>query len=217
MKIMKKQRGFALLEVLIAALIMTIGGIAYMRLQQTGLRYSYNNYVRTQGMVIAENFVDTLRNNIDYFEKASECKGKTDEVCGVMTVTHKPEEVIQSSVFDEKICANVIMKEVTSDGKEKESTRFQCNPELAFKLQNEFVGKQLQNSVSNSVICYRVRQDGLARITFMWKDNSEASRNIDVAKLMKKEIADNYCPKAFDDDKFDDSLKQNMVSIYAQL
>ncbi len=220
---MRKQKGFALLEVLIAALIMTVGGIAYMRLQQVGLKAGYNNYVRTQGIAIADNFVDTLRNNINYFETAGnsislQCQSSSTEICGVLTVSRKPGVFTPYIDFNaKKICKNVTVKTVASDGKETATTQFVCDPWLAFRFQRAFIDRQMQNSVSNSVMCYRIRQDGLARVTFIWRDNSKASKNIDIATMNNGEKSKGgYCPDNFNDE-VDDNLKQNMVSIYAQL
>ncbi len=209
MKIMKKQKGFALLEVLIAALIMTIGGIAYMRLQQVGLKYSYNNYARTQGIVMARNFADILRNNSDYFEK--------QPVNGVYVISVNKGAATPPSYLGKKACRKQIQISIASDGTQKTNSVFRCNTWEIFSDQLALLKNQLGNSISNSVMCYRVNKDGLARVTFIWRDNSEASKNIDIATMNKGEKSKGgYCPDNFDDE-IDDNLKQNMVSIYAQL
>ncbi len=192
MKTVKKQKGFALLEVLIAALIMTVGGIAYMRLQQMGLQYSHNNYARTQGIAVANNFVDTLRNNIDYFSS------------GVQPgyITAKP---VVGAGSDKISFANSCVASGSADGR-------LCEPEAVFNLQNSFIQQQLRTSSPNSVLCYQINNEGFVRVTYLWKDNGAESKDIALDKLNKGE----YCPQTFNG-AVDAKLKQNTVTIYAQL
>lgn len=68
MLIQKKQSGFALVEVMMAALVLTVGGVAFMKLQRIGLQNSTNDYARNQGTAIAGNFIEQLRGNVDYMD-----------------------------------------------------------------------------------------------------------------------------------------------------
>ncbi len=200
MNILTKQKGFALLEVLIAALIMTIGGVAYMRLQQMGLQSSYNNYARTQGVVIVAGFIDTLRNNTEYFQ--------TGDMEGYIISGRATSKKIGSIDFSKKICS--VSNSTNSAG--EVSKKISCNNETIFQLQNRFVQQQLQSSVPNSILCYRTNKEGFVRVTYLWKDNSAASKAVDLETLNRGD----YCPADFNM-VVNPALEQNMVSIYAQL
>ncbi len=165
--------------------ILTVGGVAYMRLQQMGLKSSYNNYARTQGIVIAQDFIDTLRNNVEHFQTAGDS--------GYIVSNHARSKDISSINLSKKICT----VSSSTDSNSNTSQSISCNTETIFDVQKAFVQQQLQSSVSNSVLCYRVKTDGFVRVTFLWKDNSAASRAINLNSLS--------------------NLKQNMVDIYAQL
>ncbi|PID66711.1 MAG: hypothetical protein CR975_01380 [Gammaproteobacteria bacterium] len=178
MKIIKKQVGFALLEVLVAALVLTVGGVAYMRLQQTGLQYSYNNYARTQGVAIIGDFIDTLRSNIDKISIAD----------------------IDGSIISGQVGTDAARTlDISKIGD-------------VFAFQQELVRQQLLTTVSNSVLCFRVRKDGLVRATYIWKDNSRAGKDVDLTTLS----SGGYCPANFSA-AIDAAIKQNTVTIYAQL
>ncbi len=60
----KKQIGFALIEVMIAALVMVVGSLGFLRLQQISLQSSFNNYARSEGTVLANGFMEQLRSNV---------------------------------------------------------------------------------------------------------------------------------------------------------
>ncbi len=100
MKIIKKQLGFALLEVLIAALIMIVGSVAFMRLQQMGLQYSYNNYARTEGLALAENFIEQLRGNVDIIR---DNKGLAGVISGAKGGTKETNLTKNVAVFRQQI------------------------------------------------------------------------------------------------------------------
>ncbi len=199
MKRLKKQTGLALLEVLVAALMMIVGSVAYMRLQQMGLKSSYNNYARTQGIVIAENFIDTLRNNIEYFQ-GSDINGHIKS----SSVATKGVNPIDLST---KPCVIT-----PSHSDHRTSSSISCDSEAIFNLQNGFIQQQLQSSVASSVLCYRVSKNGFVRVTYLWKDNSAAGKVISLDDLNKGD----YCPTDFNA-VIDSKLEQNMVSVYAQL
>ncbi len=200
MKKIRKQKGFAMLEVLVAALIMTIGGVAYMRLQQMGLQYGHNNYARTQGIVIAEDFVDTLRNNLEHFQHGV--------VGGHIISGNAGANGVNPIDLSQQPCT--VSTSTASNGDTSQS--ISCNTKTIFELQNRFVQQQLQASVSNSVLCYRVNRTGFVRVTYLWKDNSAASKDIDLTTLN----SGGYCPADFNT-AVDAKLEENMVTIYAQL
>lgn len=58
------QRGFTLIEVLIAALILSIGLLGLAGLQARGLQFNQSAYQRTQATILAYSMADRLRNNV---------------------------------------------------------------------------------------------------------------------------------------------------------
>lgn len=57
------QRGFSLMEVLIAMLVLAIGLLGLAALQTQGLRFSNDSYVRSQSTTLAYDIIDTIRVN----------------------------------------------------------------------------------------------------------------------------------------------------------
>lgn len=59
------QRGFSLIEVLVAMLILAIGLLGLAALQTQGVRFNHDAYVRTSATVLAYDIVDKMRLNRD--------------------------------------------------------------------------------------------------------------------------------------------------------
>ncbi len=59
------QRGFSLIEVLIALVILAVGVLGLAALQTTGLQYTHDSYIRSQATVIVYDLVERMRNNVD--------------------------------------------------------------------------------------------------------------------------------------------------------
>lgn len=57
------QRGFSLIEVLVAMLILAIGLLGLAALQTQGVRFNHDAYVRTNATVLAYDIVDKMRLN----------------------------------------------------------------------------------------------------------------------------------------------------------
>lgn len=57
------QRGFSLIEVLVAMLILAIGLLGLAALQTQGVRFNHDAYVRTHATVLAYDIVDKMRLN----------------------------------------------------------------------------------------------------------------------------------------------------------
>lgn len=154
----KKQRGFALIEVLLAALIMTVGGAAFMKLQRVGLQYNYNNYARTQGVVIAQGFVEQLRSNITYVKENLINDKITSKVSD-----YKPTTTINCSIAAD--CAENI-----------------------FKHQKYLISQQIAEVSPNSVLCYIENPDeteGHIRVTYLWQDNSKEGKTTKITTCPK--------------------------------
>ncbi len=59
----RRGRGFSLIEVLVALLVLAIGLLGLAALQAQGLRFNHDAYVRTQATHIAYDIVDRMRAN----------------------------------------------------------------------------------------------------------------------------------------------------------
>ncbi len=190
---MKKQRGFALIEVLLAALVMIVGGVAYMKLQQTGLRYSYNNYMRIQGETIARNFIEQLRGNVDITQNI--VVSGTSPAVFFGTLVGLP-----SNQYNASAPANV-----------------QGAYQSVFIKQLKDVRAQMKLASRLSVLCYRVNINGYVRVTYRWTDNEDKNKKAFINQL--RTASSSLCPRSFEAvmSNQDNSVISNMVDIYAQL
>lgn len=58
-------RGFTLVEVLVALVILAIGFLGLTALQARGLKFTHDAYIRSQATVLAYDIVERIRNNVD--------------------------------------------------------------------------------------------------------------------------------------------------------
>jgi type IV pilus assembly protein PilV len=58
-------QGVALLEILVAVLVLSLGLLGLAGLQVTGLRSNHNAYLRTQAALLAYDIADRMRSNVD--------------------------------------------------------------------------------------------------------------------------------------------------------
>ncbi|HLE93281.1 MAG TPA: type IV pilus modification protein PilV, partial [Sulfuricaulis sp.] len=58
-----QHRGFSLIEVLVALLVLSIGLLGLAALQTTSLQYNTGSYFRTQATFLAYDIIDRMRAN----------------------------------------------------------------------------------------------------------------------------------------------------------
>lgn len=68
-------RGFGLIEVLVAVLILSIGLLGLASLQTNGMRFNHTSYLRTQATVLTYDIVDAMRANRGAAGKAETALG----------------------------------------------------------------------------------------------------------------------------------------------
>lgn len=56
-------RGFTLIEILVALVVLSVGLLGLAGMQLTGLRYNYGAYTRTQATLMAYDIIDRMRAN----------------------------------------------------------------------------------------------------------------------------------------------------------
>ncbi|PID65061.1 MAG: hypothetical protein CR962_00260 [Gammaproteobacteria bacterium] len=153
----KKQRGFALLEVMVAALVLTIGGVAYMRLQQIGLQSGFNNAARTEGAALINAFTEQLRSNVTLIREG--------------TAADKTGSFLADDVT------------APTDTVDCDSSTLTC-AKIMFNLHRYLTSQQMSQITpkKNSRLCYieSGTDRGLMRLTFQWRDNSKAGQTINL-------------------------------------
>ena len=60
----RRQRGFSLIEVLIAILVLAIGLLGMANMQASGMRSTHGAYLRTQATFLAGDILDSMRANV---------------------------------------------------------------------------------------------------------------------------------------------------------
>ena len=59
-----REKGFSLIEVLVALLVLSIGLLGLAALQTTSLKYNTDSYTRTQATLLAYDIMDRMRSNL---------------------------------------------------------------------------------------------------------------------------------------------------------
>ncbi len=151
----KKQMGFALIEVMIAALVMVVGSVAFLRLQQTALQTTFNNYARSQGTVIVNAFAEQMRSNI-----------------GLLRVAQA-----SGNPLEGRIEAGAMEEATTAECSSEQSPEV-CSQNI-LALHSSILSQQMANVSGNSALCYleRAAGTGHVRVTYMWQDNSALGQN----------------------------------------
>lgn len=187
----KQEKGFALIEVMIAALVLTLGCLAFLKLQRTGMQYAFNDYARSQGVAITQGFAEKLRGNVRFLN------------------TSIDDGSISST--DTRLSSNLPQK----------STHCQPDPstiacaKAMFDYQRYLTAQQMKMLLKGqSLLCYEKEDDddkyGAVRLTFIWVDSSASE------KAKKEGLETSDCPDDFDDE-VDKDFRDNSVTIYVQL
>jgi len=61
----RRERGFTLVEVLVALIVLAIGLLGLAQLQARGLKFNQDAYTRSQGTTLAYEIIDRMRANRD--------------------------------------------------------------------------------------------------------------------------------------------------------
>ncbi|OOZ41369.1 type IV pilus modification protein PilV [Solemya pervernicosa gill symbiont] len=60
----RQQNGFAMMEVLVTVLVLSVGLLGIAAMQTTGLKYNHSAYLRTQATLLAYDISDRMRSNM---------------------------------------------------------------------------------------------------------------------------------------------------------
>ncbi|MGY0398996.1 MAG: type IV pilus modification protein PilV [Ostreibacterium sp.] len=149
-----KQSGFALIEVMLAALVLTVGSVAFMTLQRIGLQHSFNDYARTQGIALSRDFVELLRSNNSF--------------------VRLPANLTSGSIVGGRIASNAPVCVASGNT---------CT-ESMLNYQRYLISRQMESTMvaGQSLLCYRNNGSGYMRITYLWVDNTSGNRNITLSQ-----------------------------------
>ncbi len=184
-----RHSGFALIEVLLASLVLTVGVLAFMKLQNISLQTGFNSYARTQGLTVIQSFIANLRANTGFADLPNT---QTDNFIlgGTITATNTPQ---------------------THPACQSNTTAKQCADAL-LNYQRYLISQQMQTALptKNSLLCYQ--QDnkikGFIRVDFFWLDDS--------TKIKMATLSASDCPSSFHAGS-EDEHKNHQITIYAQL
>lgn len=184
-----RHSGFALIEVLLAGLVLTIGALAFLKLQTLSLHTSFNDYAKVHGSTFIHNFVEQLRTNRHFIN---------------LNLSEKNHYIIGGSVA-------VVAPPQQQSSCQSESKIDVCASKL-LDYQRYLTSQQMQSALpaKNSLLCYREDNNraGFMRLDFIWLDNSETDKTAT--------LSSSDCPKAFDT-SIKESQRNHQVTIYAQL
>jgi type IV pilus assembly protein PilV len=98
----RKQRGFNMIEVLVAVVVLAIGLISVAALQVQGVRFNYGSYIRSQAVLIAEDYTERMYTNrrgaindglyAPFDSDTIDCSSPPAEICAAQPDTATPTE-----------------------------------------------------------------------------------------------------------------------------
>lgn len=117
----KPQRGFTLLEVMVALVIFSIGLLGLAGLQSQSLRYNHSAYLKTQASYLAYDILDRMRANrqaaLDGGYNAEDTTEGTDKDCDTKTVTCSTNDMALHDIYEWKqLLANTLPQGTGSVG-----------------------------------------------------------------------------------------------------
>ncbi len=78
---LRPERGFTLIEILVAVLVLSFGLLGLAMLQATGLRFNTDSYLRSQATILAYDLIDRMRANKAGADAGNYCLTSTTPVC----------------------------------------------------------------------------------------------------------------------------------------
>lgn len=163
----RQQAGFALVEVLLAALVLAVGSAAFLKLQTLTLKHSHNNYARTQATTIAISFVEQLRSNRGFMDLPA--ANRTDSIIG----------------------GAVALVAAPQNSSDCQSSNPSSDCALAtLNYQRYLISEKMRYAFrpNMSLLCYRENAGGYLRLTYLWRDSLSADKTVLTAA---------NCPTAF--------------------
>ena len=78
---LRPERGFTLIEILVAVLVLSFGLLGLAMLQSTGLRFNTDSYLRSQATILAYDLIDRMRANKAGADAGNYCLTGATPVC----------------------------------------------------------------------------------------------------------------------------------------
>lgn len=103
---MKKERGFTLIEVLIALLVLAVGLLGMASLMMTSLQSSQSAYLHSQASLLAQDLVERMRANRDHavkndsYELAASAAATTNPGCATSSSGCSPSAQARQDLHD---------------------------------------------------------------------------------------------------------------------
>lgn len=204
----RPSKGFALVEVLIAALVLAVGSAAFLKLQSISLKNSNNNYARTQATMIASSFVEQLRSNRGFFDLPAAVRTGSI-IGGTVALTAAPQNNGDcQSGANTDACAQATLNYQRYLTSLQMGGAFPQN--LSLLCYREDTGTAAVPAVpatGTAGIAAVAAVRGYLRVTYLWRDNLSNTRTAFTA-------AD--CPANFSN-PLAATVRNNSVTIYVQL
>jgi len=120
----QSQRGFTLVEAMVAVMILSVGMIGLAYLQTTGMRFTTTSYQRTQASILAADYFDVMRAH-GVISDAAYAAGGSDARDLIQKFDYDPNAVapdcdhLAATVAEERNCwRRTLMQAIPSSGAE---------------------------------------------------------------------------------------------------